>query len=117
MINRLSLAMRRWLSKAEEQAELLSGLEGVKRNVSGLYAIMFTCNKCSTRSTKTFSKDSYHNGVVIVRCGGCASHHLVADNLGWFRDSKTSIEDIMREKGQQVTRVEGLNEVLEFFKR
>ena len=28
--------------------------------------------------------------------------HLIADNLGWFRDGKTNIQDIMKEKGDTV---------------
>jgi protein import protein ZIM17 len=63
----------------------------------------FTCTKCDTKQARTFSKDSYQNGVVLVRCGGCNNLHLVADNLGWFRDGKTNIEDLMKEKGSSVT--------------
>ena len=62
----------------------------------------FTCAKCDTKQARTFSKDSYTKGVVLLRCGGCDNLHLIADNLGWFRDGKTNIEDIMREKGEQV---------------
>eukprot|EP00198_Chlamydomonas_reinhardtii_P010820 XP_001700157.1 mitochondrial inner membrane peptidase [Chlamydomonas reinhardtii] len=46
--------------------------------------MVFTCTKCDTRSTKAFSKQSYQNGVVLVRCPGCQKLHLVADHLGWF---------------------------------
>ena len=62
----------------------------------------YTCAKCGTKQARTFSKDSYTKGVVLVRCGGCESLHLVADNLGWFRDGRTNIEDLMREKGETV---------------
>lgn len=62
----------------------------------------FTCGKCETKQARTFSKDSYDKGVVLLRCGGCDNLHLIADNLGWFRDQKTNIEDIMREKGAKV---------------
>lgn len=63
----------------------------------------FTCAKCDTKQAKTFSKDSYESGVVLLRCEGCDSLHLIADNLGWFRDQKVNIEDIMREKGEKVS--------------
>ncbi len=73
-----------------------------------------------------FSKRSYERGVVIIRCdgeqfvqslalflprftlcflSGCRKNHLIADNLGWFQDGGTNIEQIMQEKGLAVTRV------------
>ena len=63
----------------------------------------YTCGKCDRKQARTFSKDSYTKGVVLLRCEGCDSLHLVADNLGWFRDGKTNIEDLMREKGESVS--------------
>lgn len=63
----------------------------------GLLMMMFTCSVCNKRMGRTFSKDSYENGVVLIRCEGCDNLHLIADNLGWFRDEKVNIEDIMRE--------------------
>jgi len=35
--------------------------------------------------------------VVLIRCEGCDNLHLIADNLGWFRDERVNIEDILRE--------------------
>ena len=49
-------------------------------------AIIFTCKVCNSRQTKTFSKKSYTEGVVIIQCDGCKNRHLIADNLGWFTD-------------------------------
>ncbi len=61
--------------------------------------MMFTCKVCSHRQGRQFSKDAYENGVVLIRCDGCDNLHLVADNLGWFKETRINIEDIMREKG------------------
>jgi DNL zinc finger len=50
-------------------------------------AIVYTCKVCETRSIKQFSEHSYQNGVVLVRCPGCKSLHLIADRLGIFEGS------------------------------
>lgn len=53
---------------------------------------MFTCGKCEHKMARTFTKDAYHKGVVLIRCDGCDNIHLIADNLGWFDDNKWNIE-------------------------
>jgi mitochondrial protein import protein ZIM17 len=67
-------------------------------------AIVFTCTKCDTRSAKTFSRQSYENGIVLIRCPGCKNLHLVADNLGWFGEDKFKIEDLASEVGASASR-------------
>ncbi|RIA97090.1 DNL zinc finger-domain-containing protein, partial [Glomus cerebriforme] len=64
--------------------------------------IAFTCKVCSFRSTKTMSKHSYNHGVVIIQCSSCKNRHLIADHLGWFRDGRVTIEDLMYEQGEKV---------------
>ena len=39
----------------------------------GTYAIVFTCNKCGHRSSKSFSKHAYHKGIVCVCVERCCS--------------------------------------------
>ncbi|GAA5838834.1 hypothetical protein JCM5353_003482 [Sporobolomyces roseus] len=72
---------------------------------------------CGHRSSHEFSKRSYEKGVVIVQCPECENRHLIADHLQWFsqtpspdhpkgqpigKETPRTIEDIMREKGEEV---------------
>jgi protein import protein ZIM17 len=59
--------------------------------------MMFTCGRCDTRAVKGFSRQAYENGVVIVRCPGCQSQHLVADRYGWFGEPG-SVEDFLADQ-------------------
>ena len=65
--------------------------------------MMFTCGKCGVRAVKGFSRQAYENGVVIVRCPGCQSQHLVADRYGWF-GAPGDVEDFLASRGEAVTR-------------
>ncbi|EIW79038.1 zf-DNL-domain-containing protein [Coniophora puteana RWD-64-598 SS2] len=76
------------------------------------YSMTFTCTAedCDRhRSTHTFTKRAYQTGIVIIQCPGCQNRHLIADNLGWFKDSTeegklSNIEDILKARGEQVRR-------------
>lgn len=75
--------------------------------------IGFTCKKCQHRTHRTMSHHAYHNGIVLIECSGCQSRHLIADNLGWFKDTPNAakkIEDMSVEVGE-IRRSLKLNEV------
>ncbi len=88
-------------------------IKGTTRSRKGLLMIMFTCNVCQHRQGRTFSKDAYEVGVVLIRCEGCDNLHLIADNLGWFRDESVNIEQLMKEQGKKMYRYVS-KEALEF---
>ncbi|GLI60190.1 hypothetical protein VaNZ11_002256 [Volvox africanus] len=67
--------------------------------------MVFTCTKCETRSTKSFSKQSYTRGVVLVRCPGCHRLHLIADHLRWFGEEPFMLHEFLTGKGENVIRV------------
>ncbi|CAG9803108.1 unnamed protein product [Chironomus riparius] len=64
--------------------------------------LQFTCKKCQERNSYMISKLAYEKGVVIVECQKCKNNHLIADNLKWFRDQKTNVEDLLRERGEKL---------------
>ncbi|PSR82566.1 hypothetical protein PHLCEN_2v5999 [Hermanssonia centrifuga] len=74
-------------------------------------SLTFTCTvpDCGVRSTHEFTKRSYQKGIVLVQCPGCENRHLIADHLGWFKESTEdgklkTVEDLMRAKGETVKR-------------
>ncbi len=83
-----------------------SQVKGTHLGDSGIFMMGYTCNVCDTKSVVKFTKDAYNYGVVIVNCQGCESTHLIADNLGWFKDGGTNIEEIMKEQGGKFKRVQ-----------
>jgi len=74
-------------------------------------SLTFTCtvSDCGERSTHQFTKRAYQKGVVLVQCPGCKNRHLIADHLGWFKESTQdgklrTIEDLLKAKGEKVRR-------------
>ncbi|PVU99248.1 hypothetical protein BB560_005533 [Smittium megazygosporum] len=69
------------------------------------FLVGFTCKVCNHRQYKMVSKKAYTSGVVLIRCEKCRNNHLFADHLGWFKDSGTTIEDIMAQNGEKIKTV------------
>lgn len=66
--------------------------------------IAFTCKKCDTRSSHTFSKQAYTHGTVLIQCPGCKGRHLIADNLKFFEDKNINLEDLLAAQGESVAK-------------
>lgn len=76
---------------------------------------MFTCGQCNTKGIKSFTKNAYHHGVVLIRCDGCDAVHLVADNLGWFEDDAKNLDSYTKE-GESMKKVYDPVAVVKFLK-
>ncbi|KAI8880041.1 zf-DNL-domain-containing protein [Backusella circina FSU 941] len=79
--------------------------EPVEEDPNHKMLIGFTCQVCQERSHHVMSKRAYTKGVVLIQCPGCKNRHLIADNLGWFQDSKTTVEDLVKEKGEAIRKI------------
>jgi len=96
-----------------EVADAGSGVEATSSDtrastsnfVPGRFAIVYTCEICNLRASKTFSKHAYTKGIVIIRCDGCDKLHLIADNLGWFDHLGKNIEEISAQMGRTVQKL------------
>lgn len=74
-----------------------------RRKNEEAYRIAFTCKPCGERSEHRMSKQGYHRGTVLIQCPSCKSRHVMSDHLGVFFDKKTTLEDLLKEKGQTLT--------------
>jgi len=77
--------------------EAFADVPGVKTEGDKM-VLVFTCKVCETRSAKKISRRGYETGVVVVRCGGCQSLHLIADRVGIFEEPGWSIETAIQQK-------------------
>ena len=92
------------LEEPKEEGTLLSplGESSSLGRIAPTMMIAFTCNVCGLRQSKSMSKKSYEEGVVLITCDGCKNRHLIADNLGWFGNPGANVESILQEKGIDV---------------
>jgi DNL zinc finger len=69
------------------------------------FELLYTCKICETRNSHLVSRIAYRNGVVISRCNGCQTQHLIADNLGWTNiwqgHGEANIEEYFANRGQE----------------
>ncbi|KAJ5720819.1 uncharacterized protein N7483_008753 [Penicillium malachiteum] len=86
-----------------------------RRKNEEAYQITFTCKPCGNRSTHRMSKQGYHRGTVLIQCPSCKNRHMMSDHLGIFFDEGTTLEDILKKKGQVLThgRIDGNMEFLD----
>lgn len=87
---------------AETEAEREKQNE-LRRQNEEAYRITFTCKPCGERSTHRMSKQGYHRGTVLIQCPSCKNRHVMSDHLGIFFDKGTTLEDLLKEKGQTLT--------------
>lgn len=84
--------------------------------VNRKFQLSYTCNRCETRNSHMISRQAYQKGVVIGRCQGCDSQHLLADHLDWTNMYSGNIEDYLEERQEKAHRVSpevyGLENVL-----
>ncbi|KAJ5139149.1 uncharacterized protein N7515_003997 [Penicillium bovifimosum] len=89
-------------SQAEQDAEWEAQNQERRKNEEA-YRITFTCKPCGHRSGHRMSKQGYHRGTVLIQCPSCNSRHVMSDHLGVFFDKRTTLEDLLKEKGQVLT--------------
>ncbi len=85
----------------------IDNIKGAKKGDHSHYVISFECKICNVRNTKMCTKNAYHKGLVLIKCDGCKSNHLIADNLGWVKDKdqRKTLEEILKDKGEEVKRI------------
>ncbi|KAK1927261.1 DNL zinc finger-domain-containing protein [Papiliotrema laurentii] len=109
---------RRWNSSTHSPADpnapaIEAPVPGAKSQPIGQLeprlSMTFTCTagECGHRSTHEFSKRAYTRGIVLVQCPSCKNRHLIADHIGWFKESTEegtlrTVEDLLRARGEAI---------------
>ncbi|KAK1224009.1 hypothetical protein PQX77_013104 [Marasmius sp. AFHP31] len=98
-------------SEATSDGAGLTSSQALPTSIEPKLSMTFTCTVegCGTRSTHEFTKRSYERGIVLVQCPGCENRHLIADHLGWFKESTEegklrTVEGLLRAKGEKIKR-------------
>ncbi|PVG04882.1 zf-DNL-domain-containing protein [Serendipita vermifera] len=94
-----------------------------QKDVDRRLQMTFTCTapECGHRSTHEFSAHAYQHGIVLLTCPGCKNRHLIADHIGWFKESTQdgklkTVEDLLRARGEEVKRGQiGKDGVIEYY--
>ncbi|PGH05012.1 hypothetical protein AJ79_06898 [Helicocarpus griseus UAMH5409] len=75
-----------------------------RRSEERAFQITFTCKPCSTRSSHRISQHGYYKGTVLITCPGCKNRHVISDHLKIFMDNRSTLEDILAQKGQKLVK-------------
>lgn len=89
-------------NKVETEAER-EAQNAERRKNEAAYRITFTCKPCGERSAHRMSKQGYHRGTVLIQCPSCKNRHVMSDHLGVFFDKRTTVEDLLGQKGHTIT--------------
>lgn len=102
---------RRPSQKAQAEIDAKEALMGTPTGESerpefkpAYYQLSFTCVPCGHRSHHNVSKQGYHKGSTLITCPSCRNRHVISDHLNIFGDTKMTVEDLLRKKGQLVKR-------------
>ncbi|KAL4820424.1 DNL zinc finger-domain-containing protein [Aspergillus spinulosporus] len=88
---------------AEEDAKAAEE-NRLRREQEPAYQLSFTCKPCGERSSHRVSKHGYHRGTVLIQCPSCKNRHVISDNLGIFFEKGKTLDDLLQERGQAITR-------------
>ncbi|KAF9459306.1 DNL zinc finger-domain-containing protein [Collybia nuda] len=98
-------------SSQSSSSPTVTGPQPLGEPIEPRLSMSFTCTvkDCGERSTHQFTKRAYERGIVLVQCPGCKNRHLIADHLGWFKESTEegklrTVEDILRARGETIRR-------------
>ncbi|MES1913376.1 MAG: hypothetical protein MHM6MM_005565 [Cercozoa sp. M6MM] len=69
-----------------------------------LLSMLYTCKRCKTRNAIAFSRFTLEHGVVVARCDGCHTMHLLSDRKGLLGVGK-SLEELLEKHGETVTHI------------